>query len=181
MDREPWSVDRPTVLTPHAPRSSPPTPHASMPWTPKDAESHNAALKGKAKLSKLWADTANGTLQSELERKTPQSKAEGIAIATANKAVGAKLRAKMGNSGRPQKPVRTVTPAPSVVRSCATGSASADPDLRTRAGQLTPASIDLDEHSVSAVLGTERACLSIDLKTRKTFLEVYLMSGAELP
>jgi hypothetical protein len=51
----------------------------SRPWTAADAVSHNAALKGKAKLAKLWADTANGTLQSELEKKTSRTKAEGIA------------------------------------------------------------------------------------------------------
>ena len=99
----------------------------------------------------------------------------------------------MGNSGKPQKPVRTekqgagknrtVTPAPSVARS--DPSAFRLPpsafDLRTRGGQLSPGSIDLDDHTVEAVLGTERACLSMDLKTKKSFLEVYLMSGAVLP
>ena len=91
----------------------------SRPWTAADAVSHNAALKGNVKLAKLWADTANGTLQSEIEEKTPQTKAEGIAIATANKAVGKKLKARahMGNSGRPQKPVRAVAAAPGVQHS----------------------------------------------------------------
>jgi hypothetical protein len=152
---------------------------SKRPWTAADAESHNAALKGKAKLAKRWADTANGTLQSETEKGTEQTKAEGIAIATANKAVS---RAHMGNSGVPEKPVRkkrTVTDAPGVTRTDPTDpSHPADSTMRTRAGQLSPASIDLDEHSVEAVLGTERACLSTDLKTNKSFLEVYLMSGA---
>jgi len=148
----------------------------TRPWTAKDAAGHNAAIKGKPELEKLWADTANGTLKSELAKKTKQAKAEGIAIATANKAVNAKLRCGVphGDSGKPEKPVRTVTPAAEVQR-------SDDTDLRTRAGQLSPGSIDLDDHTVEAVLGTERTCLSMDLKTRKSFLEVYLMSGAVLP
>ena len=146
-----------------------------MPWTPQDAETHNAALKGQPKLQKLWADTANGTLAGYLKRGTPQAKAEGMAIATANKAVGAKLRGEPhGDQNVPAKPVRTVTPAAAVTR-------GDDSELRTRAGQLTPGSIDLDDHTVEAVLGTERACFSMDLKTKKSFLEVYLMSGAVLP
>ncbi len=80
----------------------------------------------------------------------------------------------MGNSGRPQKPVRTVTPAPAVLR-------TEESDVRIRFGELSPGSIDLDEHSVEGVLGSESQCLSMDLKTRKTYLEVYLMSGAEFP
>ena len=50
----------------------------SRPWTAADALSHNAALKGKAKLAKLWADTANGTLQSELAAGKKQSDAEAL-------------------------------------------------------------------------------------------------------
>jgi hypothetical protein len=85
----------------------------SRPWTAKDAPAHNAALKGKAKLSKLWADTANGTLQSELAAGKKQADAEGAAIATANKAVGKKLSAKSrgephGDSGKPRAPTRGV-------------------------------------------------------------------------
>ena len=57
----------------------------SRPWTAQDAVAHNADLKGKPELQKLWADTANGTLAGYLKRKTPQAKAEGMAIATANK------------------------------------------------------------------------------------------------
>ena len=149
----------------------------ATPWTAKDAVGKNAALAGKPKLQKLWADTANGTLQSETEKGTEATKAAGIAIATANKAVGKKIKGRgepHGASGKPQKPVRTVTAAPAVSRADETA-------LRTRAGQLSPGSIDLDAHSVEAVLGTERACLSMDLKTKKSFLEVYLMSGAVLP
>ena len=89
-----------------------------------------------------------------------------------------KSRAKMGNSARPKKPVRTVTPAASVER---TVERSDDTAIRTRAGQLSPRSIDRDEQSVEGVLGSEHQCLSMDLKTRKSFLEVYLMSGAEFP
>ena len=96
----------------------------------------------------------------------------------------------MGNSGKPQRPVRTVTAAPNVERgACGVGRESPhesrptphETDLRTRQGQLSPGSIDLDDHTVEAVLGTERVCLSTDLKTKKSFLEVYLMSGAVLP
>jgi hypothetical protein len=148
-----------------------------MPWKSQDAESHNAALKGQPELAKLWADTANGTLQSELAAGKRQSDAEGAAIATANKAVAKKLNGRgepHGDNGNPEKPVRTVTAAPAVTRGDET-------ELRTRAGQLCPGSIDLDNHTVEAVLGTQGACFSLDLKTRKSFLEVYLMSGAVLP
>jgi hypothetical protein len=70
-------------------------------WTAEDAVGKNATMKRKPKLQKLCADTANGTLRSETEKGTEASQAEGIAIVTANKAVNAKLRSQMGNSGRP--------------------------------------------------------------------------------
>ena len=63
-----------------------------------------------------------------------------------------------GDSAKPAKPVRTVTPAPEVQR-------SDDSDLRIRLGQLAPATLDHEAHSVEAVLGTEAQCLSMDLKT----------------
>jgi muconolactone delta-isomerase len=143
-----------------------------MAWLPKDAAAHNARLKARPKLQKLWADTANGTLRSEIEQGTAKDKAEGIAIATANKAVGKKLR--------------TVTAAPSVAKDGLRSSVlglSQDPSpktqdlFRVRMGQLTPGSIDLHEHSVEAVLGTENAALSMDLATRKTYLEIYRLIG----
>jgi hypothetical protein len=88
----------------------------SRPWTAKDAPTHNAALKGKAKLSKLWADTANGTLQSELEKKTSQDKAEGIAVATANKAVAQKLRTVTAKAPSPGLAVQRLVTNSSVCR-----------------------------------------------------------------
>ena len=135
-----------------------------MPWKPSDAAGHNAALKGKAKLAKLWADTANAVLRTQVDKGVAKDKAEGIAIATANKAVqkgsGARGRGLASPTPNPQPPT---------------------PSLRIRLGQLSPASIDADQRTVEAVLGTESACLSMDLKTRKTYLEVYLMAGAVLP
>ena len=130
----------------------------SRPWTAADAPAHNAALKGKAKLSKLWADTANGTLQSELTKKTPQTKAEGIAIATANKAVAAKLR--------------TVTVKAPVIR-------SDDSDFRVRTAAITPASLDEEHRTVRATLGADAPCISIDVRSGRPVLEVYLMDGME--
>jgi hypothetical protein len=57
-----------------------------MPWTPKDALSHNSACKSD-KAQDLWAKVANETLERELKKDTNRKKAEGIAIASANKAV----------------------------------------------------------------------------------------------
>jgi hypothetical protein len=135
----------------------------SRPWTAADAVSHNAALKGKAKMAKLWADTANGTLQSELEKKTPQDKAEGIAIATANKAVSAKLR--------------TVTVKAPVIRD--DNSRSSGEDIRVRTAAITPASLDEERRTVRATLGTDAPCISICVRTGRPVLEVYLMDGME--
>lgn len=55
-----------------------------MPWTAADAKRHNSKMNTPAKQSK-WAKIANGVLKSELAKGTSQAKAEGIAIATANK------------------------------------------------------------------------------------------------
>lgn len=56
-----------------------------MPWKPADCKSHNSSCTGKC--CTKWADTANGVLKSELDKGVDRSKAEGIAIATANKSV----------------------------------------------------------------------------------------------
>jgi hypothetical protein len=169
-----------------------------MPWLPKDAAAHNAKLKGKPALQKLWANTANGVLRTEIKKGTEKSTAEGIAIATANKITSKKAKAKARSLvaddtedaetenkeplnhryGKPPKPaarkLRTVTPAPKVAR-------THDAVLRVRLGEISPASIDEEHNSVEAVLGTESACLSMDLRTKKSYLEVYRMDGAVLP
>ena len=109
----------------------------SRPRTAADAVSHNAALKGKAKLAKLWADTANGTLESELAAGKTQSDAEGTAIATANKGGTAKLKGR----GRERPSARHRGPGSPEVRGRGSEVGS---DLRRphRAGQLSPGSID---------------------------------------
>ena len=46
------------------------------PWTAADAAGKNSAIADKPKLQKLWADTANGTLQSALAAGKKQEEAE---------------------------------------------------------------------------------------------------------
>lgn len=142
-----------------------------MPWTAEDSAAHNSRVKGSPKLQKLWAGTANGTLAHELAKGTAQTEAEGIAIATANKAVAKKpkkVRSEpRGASTRPQPPVRTVTDAPPVARSGTRESSAGD--LRLRLSPLSPATLDDRTHTVRAVLATEDACLSRDLHPARAF------------
>ena len=58
-----------------------------MPWKPKDAKRHTDKAKGK-KLSRVWAQVANDSLERELDHGTPQDKAEAIAIRSANSVLG---------------------------------------------------------------------------------------------
>jgi hypothetical protein len=51
--------------------------------------------------------------------------------------------------------------------------------LHVRTAALTPASLDEENRTVRAILGTDAPVVSIDLKTGKGVLEVYLMDGME--
>lgn len=50
-------------------------------------------------------------------------------------------------------------------------------DIRVRLSPIAPSTLDESSHSVEAVLATENPCMSLDMKTRKSYLEVYLMPG----
>lgn len=56
---------------------------------------------------------------------------------------------------------------------------SATTDMRCRLAPTVPASMDEDGQTVDAVLATEDPCYSIDMKTGRSCLEVYLMPGGE--
>ena len=114
------------------------------------------------------------------EKGSEQSEAEGRAIAAANAAVAKKPAGTKtargephGASGRPGAPVRTITDPEPVTRS-----APAE-DFRIRLSAFTPATIDDENRTVRATLGTEDACTSINMRTRQPVYEVYLMSGME--
>ena len=141
-----------------------------MLWTAKDAAAKNSRVKGSPKLQKQWAAVANRVLAAELKQGSGQKEAEGRAIAAANAAVAKKPKA---HSPGPKTETRTVTPAVPVVR------AAEALDLRLRLAPVAPATLDEEQKTVRATLGTDAACLSIDLRTNKPVLEVYLMSGME--
>ena len=85
----------------------------SRPGQP-NTPTHNAALRASAKLQTLGRHGQRHP-QERARKKTAPTRPQGIAIATANKAVAGKAAKPRGTARRlrkPRKPIRTVTAAP---------------------------------------------------------------------